>query len=94
MHEQGSIGGKRENGAVIDDPALVLSLLGFSNAANIKRGQSNLQANNREGLNMPSPENPQAIAEERAQKSGMTLMPGLIRQQPDRKYVDYHSGPL
>lgn len=63
-------------------------------ATDIKRGQRNLEPDNRERLNIPTPGNPQDIADEGTYKSGVASALGWKSQQPDRKYIDYHRGPL
>jgi hypothetical protein len=71
-----------------------LSFVGLFNAPDIHRGEGYLEANNRQGLSVPSPGDPQDVAEERTPKAGIAPALGLESQQPDRKYVDHHRGPL
>lgn len=70
------------------------NLIGFSGSADVEGGQGKLEADNSIRLSVPAPYNPHYVAEQGKEKSPVTPAFGLIGQQPDRRYVDNHRGPL
>jgi hypothetical protein len=72
----------------------LLFLICLADAPDIKCGKGKLEGDNGERLSMPSPYNPQDVAEEGKQESSVAHAVGLKCQQPYREYIDQHCRPL